>query len=331
VLTRVAAVLLALAAAAPTGPPQPDLPSVPPISVAMTTHNDGRTVSLLDRAHPAWAHLAPTGAVAKITATVELHGNAIHEWVAHLDTPDAFQGVTPPDCRGDEEAPPQEVSCDFAVQAASGVNRLQFHFSADEGRVEVDVQGQITGGAFDWDAGWEVLDATGQWSAIAGNQTITLPATLPSAVRYVVTNTGDIPFRVANGCDDRSVASGGRVVCVVRGVRPAQSLARSYDQQLLIVDATGATAEPELQARVRSVAAATPGLRAGDAEALLWPLLMIPLALLLGLLVLLLLRRRRRLSRAAATALTESREPPDPGSCQGASPATQEPAAVRRS
>lgn len=343
-LRRVAALLLALvaavapaasslAAAGPAGPPQPDLPSVPPISVTMTTHNDGRTVSLLDAAHPAWAHLAPTGAIAKITATVELNGNAIHEWVAHLDTPDAFQGVTPPDCRGDEEAPPQQVSCDFAVQAASGVNRLQFHFSADQGRVDVDAQGQITGGAFNWDAGWEVLDATGQWSAIGRDQAITLPATLQSAVRYVVTNTGDIPFRVTNGCDDKIIASHGRLRCLTRGVRPAQSLAGDYDERLLLVDATGATAEPEPQARVRSSASVFTAPGAGvDAAAHVWPLLVIPLVVLVGVLVLmLLLRRRRRLSRATATALTGSREPPDPGSYPGASPATQEPAAARRS
>ncbi|HEY4152926.1 MAG TPA: hypothetical protein VGM38_06355 [Pseudolysinimonas sp.] len=261
-LTGAVALLLGLASAPfPTagsvpiaGPPQPDLPSAIPISVTMTTHNDGRVVSLLDPAHPAWAHLAPTGAVAEVTATVELNDNSIHQWVAHLDTPDAFQGVTPADCRGDEEAPPKEVSCDYAVQAASGVNRLEFHFSADNGRVHVDAEGTIRGGQFDWDVGWEVLDATGQWSAIARDQTIALPATMSSALRYVVTNTGDIPFRVTNGCDDQLLPSHAQLVCLERGVRPVQSLARTYTKPLLLADVVNTTAEPSIQMTIRSFA-----------------------------------------------------------------------------
>jgi hypothetical protein len=189
-----------------------------------------------------------------VTATVELNGTAIHQWTAHLDTPDAFQGVTPADCRGDEEAPPQQVSCDFAVQAASGVNRLEFHFSADHGRVVVDAEATIMGGQFDWDAGWEVLDATGEWSAITRAQTIALPATMSSALRYVVTNTGDIPFRATNSCDHRLIEAHAQLVCLVRGVRPAQSLTRDYAEHLRLVDVVGATAEPELEASIRSFA-----------------------------------------------------------------------------
>lgn len=225
-----------------------------PVTVSMTAENNGRAASLLDPAHPVWAHLAPTGAVTDVTARVELDGTPIHEWVAHLDTPDAFQGVTPVDCRGDEEAPPREVSCHFAVQAASGINRLRFHFSADHGRVDVEADGTITGGQFDWDAGWQVLDATGRWSAITREQPVLLPATMTSALRYVVTNTGDIPFRVTNGCEHRVVAARARLVCLERGVRSVQSLARDYHELLKLKDAVGATAEPDILASIRSFA-----------------------------------------------------------------------------
>jgi hypothetical protein len=301
VLTGVVAVVLAMSGWLPAaGPPQPDLPATPPISVSMTTQNDGRAVSLLDPRHPAWAHLAPTGAVAEVTATVELNGTSLHRWVAHLDTPDAFQGVTPADCRGDEEAPPQEVSCRFAVQAASGVNRLQFHFSADDGRLNVDAEGTITGGQFDWDAGWEVLDATGRWSAIAGAQTISLPATLTSALRYVVTNTGDIPFRAKHSCDDRLVPAHAQLVCLERGVRPAQSLARHYHEQLRLVDVVGATAEPDIEVSIRSLAGVTLVPRHVDAAAPVWPWLAIAFALLVGggAIIVLRIRRPRRPSAA---------------------------------
>ena len=229
-------------------------PAPLPVTISMTAQNDGHASSLLDPAHPVWAHLAPTGAVTDVTATVDLGGTPIHEWVAHLDTPDAFQGVTPVDCTGDEEAPPRQVSCHFAVQAASGANRLQFHFSADHGRLEVGAQGVITGGQFDWDAGWQVLDATGHWSAITRQQPVLLPATMTSALRYVVANTGDIPFRVTNGCQHRVIAARAELICLERGVRSVQSLARDYHELLRLKDAVGATAEPDILASIRSFA-----------------------------------------------------------------------------
>jgi len=270
VLMGVAAALLTvgLAGVPLAAVPRPGSVDSAGVSVTMTAQNLGRAVSLLDPAHPAWAHLAPTGAVTEVTATVNLGGIPIHEWVAHLDTPDAFQGVTPDECRGNEEAPPQQVSCHFAVQAASGINRLQFHFSADHGRVEVEAEGAITGGQFDWDAGWEVLDASGHWSTIIREQPVLLPATMTSALRYVVTNTGDIPFRVSNGCDHRVIAARAELVCLQRGVKSAQSLARDYHELRRLEDAVGATAEPDILASIRSFAGVfsltTPGAVVGQ-------------------------------------------------------------------
>ena len=37
-----------------------------PVTVSMTAQNNGRAASLLDPAHPVWAHLAPTGAVTDV-------------------------------------------------------------------------------------------------------------------------------------------------------------------------------------------------------------------------------------------------------------------------
>ncbi|MEO6532089.1 MAG: hypothetical protein ABIO06_00790 [Pseudolysinimonas sp.] len=299
-LTALVTLLLAVSAVtAPVGPPQPDLPTAVPISISLTTQNDGHTVSLLDPAHPAWAHLAPTGAVTEVTATVDLHGDSVHRWLAHLDAPDAFQGVTPGDCQADVLDAPHEVSCTFAVQVASGVNRLLFHFMADEGRLDTGVQGTITGGQFDWNAGWEVRDATGQWSAIPNARTISLPAVRSSALRYVVTNTGDIPFRATNACDNRLIAAHAQLVCRESGVRPAQSLARSYREQLKLVDVVGATAEPDLQTTIRSLAGVTLAPHKMDVAAPFWPwlLLFVPVV---GVILPLRLRSRRRRRRSAA-------------------------------
>lgn len=301
-LTAFVTLLLAVSAViAPGGPPQPDLPSGVPVSISLTTQNDGRSVSLLNPAHPAWAHLAPTGAETQVTATVDLHGDSVHRWVAHLDAPDAFQGVTPDDCQADVLDAPHEVSCTFAVQVSSGVNRLLFHFTADEGRIDIGVQGTITGGQFDWNAGWEVLDAPGQWGAISNAQTISLPAVISSALRYVVTNTGDIPFRAINACDGRLIAAHAQLVCPASGVRPAQTLARSYHEQLKLVDVVGATAEPDLHTTIRSLVRVPLAPHKLDVAAAVWPWLLL-LAPVVGVMVLLRLRSSRRSRRRSATA-----------------------------
>jgi len=310
VLTGVVALLLAIGSAVPTAALGPSLPAraapparsaAPPVSVSMTTINDGQVVSLLDPAQTAWVHPAPTGAVAEVTATVDLHGSPVHQWVAHLDTPDSFQGVTPGDCHGSEEAPPRQVSCRFAVQAASGPNRLQFHFTADNGAVDVEADGTITGGRFDWDAEWQVLDATGRWRPTGQSRSISLPATVPSAVRYVVTNTGEIPFRATNGCDDRLLPARSRLVCLVRGVRPGLSLARVYHEQLRLVDVVGATAEPDFRVAIRSIAGTPSGTRRPDAAVAVWPLVAVPLVLLVaaGAIFVLGGRSQRRLRRSS--------------------------------
>lgn len=259
-LTAVVTLLLALipgaggvVGSAATGPSQPDLPTGSGLSVTMTVINDGHPVSLLDQAHPGWAHTG-IGDVEKVTATVHLAGASVHQWRSHLDAPDAFQGLVLQDCHGAEQAPPDEISCVFPVSVAPGLNQVHFTFTADDGRVQADAVGWLMGGELSWSADWEVLDATGQWSAITRDQAIDLPATLSSALRYVVINTGSTPFRVTNGCDDKQLAAGARLVCPVRGVRPVQSLAGAYRQRLRLDDAVGSTAEADIDTVIRAFA-----------------------------------------------------------------------------
>ena len=257
-LTGAVALFVAVAAAAgpvagpvAAGPPHRDLASTSGLSITMTVVNDGHPVSLLDETHPGWAHTG-IGKADRVTVTVHLGGTSVHQWRSHLEAPDAFQGLALQDCRGDEEVPPQEISCVFPVSTALGLNQLHFTFTADDGRVEADAVGWLMGGELGWSAGWEVLDATGQWSEIARDQVIELPATLSSSLRYVVINSGSTPFRVINGCDDKVVLISAQLICPVRGVRPVQSLAGAYQQRLRIEDAVGGTAEADLDTTIHA-------------------------------------------------------------------------------
>jgi hypothetical protein len=253
VLTGVVAVLLAIGGAVlpVSGPPQPDLPTSSGLSVTMTAVNDGHPVSLLDQANPGWAHPG-LGNTEKVTVTVHLAGALVHHWRSHLDAPDAFQGLELQDCHGDEQAPPSEVSCVFDVSVTAGLNHLQFRFSADDDDVVASASGYLMGGSVGWNAGWEMLDATGQWSAISHDEVIALPATLPSALRYVVINSGQVPFRVIDGCGHQVLLAGAQLVCLVHGVRTVQSLAGEYRQPLNFVDVAGQAGGVELRTTIRA-------------------------------------------------------------------------------
>lgn len=218
----------------------------------MTAVNDGHPVSLLDQANPGWAHPG-LGNTEEVTVTVHLDGASVHHWRSHLDAPDAFQGLELQDCHGDEQAPPSDVSCVFDVSVAAGLNHLQFRFSADDD-VGASAVGYLMGGSVAWTAGWEVLDATGQWSAISHDELIELPATLPSALRYVVINSGQVPFRAIDGCRQQVLVAGAQLVCPVRGVRPAQSLAGEYRQLLNFLDVAGAPGGVNLDTTIRPFA-----------------------------------------------------------------------------
>jgi hypothetical protein len=245
------AVLLALGSAPLAGPDGVSVSAGSRVTVTMTTENDEHDVSLLDPAHPGYA-IAGIGSFATVHVTVHLNGTLVHQWLSHLDAPDALQPTAIPDCRGEEEVPPAEVSCDFVVSVKPGANLLAFRFSADDDNVAVLATGSLVGGAVSWSAGWEVLDATGRWSAVSRDRSVDLPATLSSALRYVVTNTGDLPFRLTDGCSARLIAPHTQLVCPVSGVRPAQSLAGQYERVLHLRDTGGGRDLIQLDTSIRS-------------------------------------------------------------------------------
>jgi hypothetical protein len=225
----------------------PDLPTAPAPPISLTTVNWGHPVSLLNPENPAWSHLAPLAGPTEVTATFALRGVHVHDWVAHAEAPGAYGGVQPEDCSGSEDAAPVELSCVFEVPVSSGVNELTVTFSAD-GQVLGRADGFIRGGELNWDAGYELLDASGKWTAIDRHRAASLPATLPTAERIVITNTGTIPMRVVSApCSTRVLAPHARLSCPVRGVRPAQSLAGDLRRQLRVADAVGGIAEFEIR------------------------------------------------------------------------------------
>ncbi len=223
-------------------------------TVTMTTVNWGAPVSLLDPTQHAWAHPAGSGAAADVEVTVALNGLSVSHWIMELTAPDSFQEPTTQRCEGREWISPHELTCHFAVAASSGINPVRLVVSADGNTIATSDSGILWGGSLDWDAGYEVLDATGAWVAVPHHQAITLLATSQSALRFVVLNTGTIPLRLTNGCDSRTVIEGAEVMCRLRGVRTAQSLAGEYTTHLRLEDAVGGGASFDIRTGIRTFA-----------------------------------------------------------------------------
>jgi hypothetical protein len=234
--------------------PVPDVPATSSPAITLTVANWGHPVSLLDAAHPGWAHLAPLAGPTEVTATIQLNGVPVHRWVARLTSGTAYGGVQPEECRGAEEVAPSELTCVFEVAVSRGVNPLMVSFFGDD-RAIGDAEGAISGGDLQWDAGFEILDATGRWTAIAHDHAALLPSAASTAVRVVVANTGTIPMRlepvgsVGNevACSRRTLQPHERLDCPWRGVRPARSLEGDFRRELRVVDAVGSIGEYEVR------------------------------------------------------------------------------------
>lgn len=234
--------------------PVPDVPAASSPAISLTVVNWGHPVSLLDAAHSGWAHLAPLAGPTEVTATIQLNGVPVHRWVAQLTSGAAYGGVQPEECRGAEEVAPSELTCVFEVAVSRGVNPLTVSFLADD-RAIGDAEGAISGGDLEWDAGFEILDATGRWTAIAHDHAALLPAAASTAVRVVVANRGTIPMRlepvgsVGNevACSRRTLQPHERLDCPWRGVRPARSLEGDFRRELRVVDAVGSIGAYEVR------------------------------------------------------------------------------------
>jgi MYXO-CTERM domain-containing protein len=230
--------------------PSSDLPSASgsgsPSGISLTAVNDGRPASLLDAAHPVWGHADPATPTPVTVAAFVPDGQA-HLWTITVDLPNAPGGGASVSCAGGGVEPRAQVGCVVSIPLALGLNLVEVTAVID-GRTVASADGIILGGALAAEALYEVLDATGHWTSLAADQAVTLPATEQTGLRYVVINTGTIPFRLVGGCDDRPLLEHQRVTCPVRGVRPAQSVAGRYRHHLEIRDVVGASRSFELRA-----------------------------------------------------------------------------------
>jgi hypothetical protein len=86
----------------------------------------------------------------------------------------------------------------------------------------------------------EARQDDGSWSVVPSGGAVEFRGEQTSALRYRIMNTGDIPFRVPDACQDGgTVWPYQQLLCQVRSPRPVYSLAGVYDVAIELEDPVG--------------------------------------------------------------------------------------------
>ena len=229
---------------APHGPGstgESDAPASGDPIISMTVDNFGEPVSTLDPSHPAWGRLALAGGPQIVTLTVATNGEHFLGYAARLTAPDAPGAQENFVCADENHVIESKVTCQFEVPMAAGENHLDVVFQALNESEPTEAHGVVRAGALQSRAGLQVQQPDGRWINVPDGGNTEVRAALPGAVRYVVLNTGQIPFRVAGSCSETALHPDGVLVCPLRASRPGIALGGDYRIPVRIVDAGGGT------------------------------------------------------------------------------------------
>ncbi len=232
------ALLLAWLPAAPATPPGDNGPVV-----TMTAVNWGSPKTLLDAEKPVYEHIG-TQTIVSIGA----HGVIAGPYIATLATPDSYDGTQPEPCSG-VTGMDGTMECDFTVTIGGNVNALDFTLTP-EFSAPIAAQGSLVGGAFIYSTALQALDDQGVWRTLPVSGALTLPAARLSALRYVVTNDGVVPFRATKACRTVILAARRTLTCPLAGQGPVLSLIGDRSVAMPIQDAAGYLADAALDGRL---------------------------------------------------------------------------------
>lgn len=241
--------------------PDPDSPLGGDEGVSLTVRNWGDDVSLLDAAKPGWAHLAAQAGPTMVTvriATTEATP-LFRGYVLKLTAPDSFGGRQELYCSDQYHVIESSVECTFGVEVTRGVNDLHVVFQAGNMREGVEAHGQLRGAELEVVRGLEVRIADDGWMPVGARGVDVAPGAQTSALRFRLLNTGDIPFRVVDGCQPGTVWPDQQIVCPVRAPRPAFALAGDYEIPVKIEDPAGGIAALTVTGTIR-----VPGVPFGE-------------------------------------------------------------------
>lgn len=231
-------------------------------SIHLSVENWGEQVDLSTPGVAAWAHLGANGPTTHITVRIEPGENGLHGFYGRLKAPDAFGGPQVAYCGDEWHQIESYVLCQFDIPMTRGLNHLTFDLqSASFEGIQSQV-GIVIGASLEMVPVLEVRNGDGSWTSVGSGGTFELPGNQTSALRYRIMNTGDIPFRAPDACQEGgTVWPYQQLLCTLRTPRPVYALAGDYHVPIRLEDPVGGGVSAVLEATI-----AVPGMRFARAQ-----------------------------------------------------------------
>jgi hypothetical protein len=250
-----ALLLLGSGTVAPVGDGPPERTWVPGehggTSIHLSVENWGEDVDLSTPGIAAWAHLGANGPSTHVTVRIEPGETGLHGYYGRLTAPDAFGGPKIWYCGDEYRRIESYVICGFDVPMTRGLNHLEFDLqSASFSGIQTQV-GIVIGASLEMVPVLEARQADGSWRTVPNGGELELQGTQTSALRYRIMNTGDIPFRAPDLCQNGgTVWPYQQLLCTLRSPRPVYALAGDYRVPIRLEDPVGGGASFLLEGSV---------------------------------------------------------------------------------
>jgi hypothetical protein len=209
-------------------------------SIHLSVENWGEDVDLSTPGIPAWAHLGANGPSTHVTVRIEPGEGGLQGFYGRLKAPDAFGGPKVYFCGDEWHLIESFVVCGFDVPMTRGLNHLEFDLQSHSFNGIQSQQGIVIGARLEMVPVLEARQDDGSWSVVPSRGEIEFRGEQTSALRYRIMNTGDIPFRVPDTCQEGgTVWPYQQLLCTLRTPRPVFALAGEYRVPIVLEDPVG--------------------------------------------------------------------------------------------
>ena len=209
-------------------------------SIHISVENWGEDVDLATPGVAAWAHLGANGPTTHVTVRIEPGEGGLHGYYGRLTAPDAFGGEQVSYCGDEYRQIDSYVICGFDVPMTRGLNHLRFDLQSASFDGIRSEEGIVIGASLEMVPVLEARQNDGSWRVVPSGGSLELQGEQTSALRYRILNTGDIPFRAQDACQDGgTVWPYQQLLCTLRTPRPVYALAGDYRVPILLEDPVG--------------------------------------------------------------------------------------------
>jgi len=209
-------------------------------SIHISVENWGEDVDLATPGVAAWAHLGANGPTTRVTVRIEPGEGGLHGYYGRLTAPDAFGGEQVSYCGDEYRQIDSYVICGFDVPMTRGLNHLTFDLQSASFDGIRSEEGIVIGASLEMVPVLEARQNDGSWRVVPSGGSLELQGEQTSTLRYRILNTGDIPFRAQDACQDGgTVWPYQQLLCTLRTPRPGYALAGDYHVPILLEDPVG--------------------------------------------------------------------------------------------